>query len=82
MPPADECLETVEDSLINRVSMLEMLYHDALQQVRGHAGIPDAIRIHDDDGPCRADAEAWRFAALDALGAEEKILALEQLREQ
>jgi len=82
MPPADECLETVEDSLINRLSILEMLYHDAVQQVRGHARVPDAFGINDDDGPGGADAEAWRLAPLDALWSEEKIFALEQLREQ
>ena len=82
MPRADECLETVEDSLINRMSLLEMLYHNALQQVRGHAGIPDTFRIHDDDRSGSADAQAWRLTALDALGSEEEILALEQLREQ
>jgi len=82
MPPTDECLETVEDSLINRVSMLEMLYHDALQQGRGHPGIPDALRIHDHDRPRSADAEAWGLTALDALGSKEKVLALEQLREE
>ena len=82
MPPAIECLEAVEDSLINRLSMLQMLYDDALQQVRSHFRIPDALWIHDDDRSCRADAEAWRLAAFDAVGSEEKILALKQLREQ
>ena len=81
MPPSDECLETVEDSLINRMSVLQMLYYNALQQVRRHAGIPDAFRIHDDDRSAGAHAEAGRLAALHPTRTEKQTFALEQPRE-
>jgi len=68
--------------LIYRLALLEMLDHDSLEQLRGHPRIPDALRIHDDDRPVAADAEARCLAALHSLRSEEEILALQELREQ
>src|SRR5207237_7972334 len=67
--------------LIYRLAVLEMLDHDSLEQLRGHARIPDALRVHDDDRPVAADAEAGCLAALHSLRSEEESLALQELCE-
>src|SRR5258705_2070510 len=69
----------MEDSLFDRLPVLEVLDHDALQQRRRHFGIPDTLRIDDDDRTIAADAEARCLAALDALWTKEQILALQQV---
>ena len=68
----------MKHSLFDRPAALEMLDHDSLQQFRGDGLVPHAFWIHDDDRAFGADAEAWRFAALHARGAEEQSFPLEQ----
>jgi hypothetical protein len=63
---------------IDDMSLPEVLHDDALQQLRSHASVPHALRVHDDDRPAAAHAEAWRLAALDAVGSEEQSFTLEQ----
>jgi len=80
--PVTGALEPVENGLSNRLAALEVLDDDSLEQRGRHLGIPDPFRINDNDRPVAADAEARRFTALDAVRAEEQILALQQAREQ
>lgn len=82
MPSIDECLQSVKDGFVDRISMLEMLYHDALQQRRSHSRIPDPLGINDDDRSLGAHAETWGLTALYARRTEEKVFALQQLGEQ
>lgn len=82
MPSTDECLQSVKDGLVDWISMLEMLYHDALQQLGCHSRIPNTFRIHDDDGTGGAYTETRRLATLHSLWPEEKIFALQKLGEQ
>ena len=63
--------------LLDDLPPAEMLHHDPLQQRRTDRSVPHALRINDDNGPAPAHAEAWRFAALDARGAEEPSFTLE-----
>jgi hypothetical protein len=72
----------VKDRLLDRFSVLEVLDDDSLQQRRRDLGVPDALRIYDDDRSVATHAEARGFTALHALGAKEQVLALEQLGEQ
>jgi hypothetical protein len=64
-------------SLLDRSPPAEMLTDDSLEQHRTHVTVPHSLRIDDDNGPSRAHAEAWRFAALDPCRAEEEALTLE-----
>lgn len=82
MPSTDECLQSMKDGLVDWIPMLEMLYHDPLQQLGRHSGIPHAFRIHDDDGTGSAYTETRRLTALHSLWPEEKIFALQKLGEQ
>jgi len=64
----------VKDRLINRFSVLEVLDDDSLQQRGGDLGVPNALRIYDDDRSVAAYAKARRLTALCALRAKEQIL--------
>ena len=72
----------VEDRFFDNVTAFQVLDDDALEKLRGHPGIPDRIRIHDDDGAARANSETWGFPALDPARAEEKPFPMEQGREE
>jgi hypothetical protein len=72
----------MEDSFVDRLSMLEVLDHDALEERRADLGIPNAFGIHDDDGTIAADAEARCLPSLHALWTEEQVLALQQVGEE
>jgi hypothetical protein len=63
---------------IDDMSIAQVLHHDALQQLRSHTSVPHALRIHDDNRPAAAHAEAWCLAALDAMGSEEQSFTLEE----
>ena len=72
----------MKDRLINGLPMLEVLDDDSLQQRGRDLGVPDALRIHDDDRSVAAHAKARSLTPLHALGPKEQILALEQLGQQ
>src|SRR5436190_4240922 len=55
-----------------------MLDDDAFEKLRGHAAIPDTLRIHHDDRATGAHAEARRLAAFHAMRPEQKALALQK----
>ena len=59
-----------------------MLDDDSLEQCGGHAGVPHALGVDDDDRTARAHAETGRLATLHATRPEEEPFALEQAREQ
>ncbi len=68
--------------LLHHSAVAQVLDDDSLQQRRCNVGVPDAFGIHHDDRPSGADAQARRLAALHAIGSEQQIFSLEQLREQ
>jgi hypothetical protein len=72
----------MKDGLVDWISVLEMLYYDALQQLGRHSRIPHAFRIYDDDGTGGADTQTRRLATLHSLWPEEQIFALQKLSEQ
>ena len=82
MLPIRRSCQSVEHGLLDDSAVHEMLDDDSLEQRRCDAGIPDSIRVHDDDRPAAADAEARRLAALHAVGSEEKAMALEESWQQ
>jgi hypothetical protein len=61
---------------IYRPPLLEVLDDDPFEHLRSHPAIPYPFRIYDDDRTLRAYAEARRFTALYAGGAEKKILSV------
>ena len=58
-------------------ALAEMLDDDPLEQRRADVAVPHTFGINNDNGPAPAHAKAWRFAALDARGAEEQSFTLE-----
>ena len=68
----------MDDRLVDDSPVPEVLDDNSLQHLRRHVAVPDSFRIHDDNRPAAADAEAWRLAALDAAGAEEQSFTLEE----
>ena len=73
-----EALELVKDGLLNRPSLLQMLDHNSLEQLRGDVPVPYTFRIDHNDGTSRTDPEAWSLSALYASRPEEEAFALEQ----
>ena len=55
----------------------KMLDHDALEQGRRHAGVPDRIRIHDDYRSSSANAQAGRLASLHPVRPEQQAFPLQ-----
>jgi hypothetical protein len=72
----------MKNRLRNRFPVLEVLDHYSLQQLGRDLGIPNPLRVHDDDRPVAAHAEAGRLTTLHALRSKEQIFPLQQLREQ
>ena len=72
----------MKDRFFDDSTVSQVLHDDALEERGRHAGIPDRIRIHDDDGAARANTEARCLPALDPARAEEKPFPMEQGREE
>jgi hypothetical protein len=72
----------MKHSLVHDATISQMLDDDALEQSRSDPGIPDALRVHDDDRTAGAYTETGGLAALHSPRAEEQSLALEQTRQQ
>jgi hypothetical protein len=68
----------MENRFFDDPTLFEVFDDDALEELRRHVRVPDALRIHDHDRAASADAEAWDLASLHASGAEEEIFSLEQ----
>ena len=71
----------MEYRFLHNVPIPQVLYDDALEERQGHAGVPDALRIHHEDGPRSAYAQAGRFSALHPPCSKQQSLALQQSRE-
>ena len=72
----------MEDRFLDDSAVYEMLDDNSLEQRWGDGGIPNPIRVHDDDGPSATDAEARRFPAFDTIGAKEQTVPLKKRREE
>ena len=68
--------------VLDDAAVSQVLHHDALEQCRRDARVPDRIRIHDDDGTASANSEAGRLPSLHSCRAEQQPLAMEQLGKQ
>src|SRR5215213_2338774 len=75
-------LQPVKHGFLDHATVPEVLDDDALEQLGGHARVPDALRVDDDDGTAGADSQTGRLAALHPARPEEQVLALKQLGEQ
>lgn len=67
----------MDNGFVDDPSPAEMLDNDPLEERRADGAIPYTLRIDHHDRPAPAHAEAWRFAALDARGAEQQSFTLE-----
>ena len=74
-------LEAMEDCVLYRTPIFQVLDDDFLQQVRGHVRVPDSFGIHNDDRTIAAHSETGSLASLYAIGAEKQIFTLQQLGE-
>lgn len=68
----------MKDGLLDGSSVAKVLHDNSLEKLWRNAGVPDALRIDDDDGSASADAKAGRLSALHTAGAEQEVFALEQ----
>src|SRR4051812_40500630 len=59
-----------------------MLDDDALEQGGRHAGIPNAVRIDDDDRSAATNAKAGRLATFDPIRAKQEPLPLQERGQQ
>jgi hypothetical protein len=72
----------VEDCLLDRTTVLEVLDHDPLEQFRRDGLVPHTLGVHDDNRPLSADAKARGLAALHTRGTEEQPFAFEEAGQQ
>lgn len=72
----------MKDRILDHLAVPEMLDDDAFEERRRDAGIPDRIRVHDDDGARRANPEARSLTPLDPGRAKQQALALQKGRQQ
>lgn len=72
----------MEYSFLDYAAVLEVLYHDPLEEVRCHAGVPDTFGIHHHDGSSLANAKAGSLATLYPIRSEQQPFALQQGGEQ
>jgi len=77
-----DTLEPMKDGFVDRPSTFQVLDDDSLQQPRRYIGVPNALRIDDDNRPVAADTEARRLASLHACRTEEQIFPRQELGEQ
>ena len=78
----ERTLEPMENRILNRMTVLQVLDYDSLQQLGSDIRVPDSLGVYNHDWPIAAHAEARRFPALHAVGSEQKIFALQQVGEQ
>jgi len=64
-------VEPMKHRALNNATFLQVLHDYSLEKLRGYAVIPDAIRVHDDDRPSGAHAEARRLPAFHPRWAEQ-----------
>jgi hypothetical protein len=72
----------VEDRLFDHTAIPKVLDHDAFEQRGGDPGVPDRIRIHDDDGTASANSQARRLPSLHATRSEQESFTLKQVGKQ
>jgi hypothetical protein len=72
----------VKHRLFDDAAVSQVLDHDPFEQRRGDPGVPDRIRIHDDDGTAGANSQAWRLPSLHSTGPEQQPFTLKQVRQQ
>lgn len=72
----------MENRGLDDLSTAEVLDDDPLEQLRGHAGVPDAVRVDDDDRAAGADTETGRLAPLYPGGSEQEALPPQESGQQ
>ena len=75
-------LEAMKDRFVDRLPAFQVLDDDSLQQRRRYIGVPNALRIDDDNRSVAADTEARRLASLHARRTEEQVFPRQKLGEQ
>jgi hypothetical protein len=68
----------VKHRVLNDPPVLEMLDDNSLENLRRDARIPDAFRIHDNDGTSSTNAEARCLAAFHPPWTEQQAFALKK----
>ena len=69
-------------SFIHYPPALQMLHHDALEDLWRNTGVPDPFRIHHDYRAAFTYAKTGRLASLHSVGPKKQPFTLEQRREQ
>ena len=72
----------MEDRFFDHTAIPKVLDHNALEQRGGHPGIPDRIRIHDDDGTASANSQARCLSSLHPIRSEQEAFTLKQVGKQ
>ncbi len=75
-------MQPMKHCLLDDLPVTQVLDDDPLQQRRRHPGIPDPLRVHDNDRTATANTQTWRLAALDPRRTEEQAFPLQQRRQE
>ena len=74
-------LEPMEDCVLYRTPIFQVLDDYSLEQFRSHVRIPDSLWIHNHNRTAAAHSEARCLASFYAIRAKQQVLALQQVRE-
>jgi hypothetical protein len=79
---ANHASESVKNGVFDDPAIPQMFDDDALQQGRRHTGVPDTVRIDDNDRTATTNAEARRLTAFDAGRTEQESFPLQERGQQ
>jgi hypothetical protein len=72
----------VKDRFLDHSPVYQVFDDDSLEEGRRDTGIPNSVRVYDDDRSAGADAETRGLSALDPIWPEEQSVPLEKRRQQ
>src|SRR5512140_1977936 len=70
--------QAMEDRLLDRTAVTQVLHHDAREEFGRDTAVPDALGVDRNDRPAGADAKTGRLAALDPSWTKQQFLTLQQ----
>jgi hypothetical protein len=66
----------MKNGFLDHSAVFQVLDDDPLQKLGRNSGVPDALRIDDDDRSSGADAEARSLASFDPRWPKQQVFAL------
>src|SRR4029078_4055770 len=69
---------SVKDRFLDHSPVYQVLDDDSLEERGSDTGVPNTVRVYDDDRPTGADTETGRLSALHSVRPEEQSVTLKK----